>query len=50
MSRQKFVVSRQDFMELCHDRMFLCRNRVSNGGEILCPDNIFYVAIEFCQG
>ena len=30
--------------------MFLCRDRVGNGGEILCRDIIFYVTTECCQG
>ena len=50
MLRQKFVVSRQDFTELCLDRIFLCRDRVGNSGEILCHDIIFYVATECFQG
>ena len=31
----------------CRDIMFLCHDRVGNGGEILCHDRIFYVAIEY---
>ena len=29
--------------------MFLCRDRVGNGGESLCRDIIFYVAIELAM-
>ena len=36
-------------MDLCHNRMFLCRDRVGNGGEILCRDIIFYVATKCGQ-
>ena len=41
MSRQKFVVSRQNFKNLCHDIMFLCRDRVGNDGEILYWDRVW---------
>ena len=53
MSRQEFLVSRKDFMELGHNREWprprglglrhniLCRDRVGQGSEFLCRDKVF---------
>ena len=57
MSRHKFVVSRHDFTELCHDKVFyvaiekfMSRQRVAKTKRIGVATGFFLVAIETSQG
>ena len=49
MSRQKFLLSRQDFMELCHDREFYVATECGQEQGALCCDTTFCVVTELVK-
>ena len=48
-SRQKTVVSRQDFMGLCYDKVFSIMTEFSQDKRVSCHDKVFCVATGYDQ-
>ena len=49
VSRQRFVVSRQDFTKLCRDRVFYVATECGQDQRALCRDIAFYVVTELAN-